>query len=145
MASSPTASSPTLSISTLSDLTPTKLGEDVEESSGKLMMTVHHETFYFEDGNIEIACGHAVLKVHSTAISFSSSKLQDLFSKLTLLRVLMPEGCPQITFTDTAEDFSILLKTPTGTVFRGLIVDWGPGFQRGARFWSSRHSHRSFG
>jgi len=148
------ASSPTLSISTLSDLTPTELGEDVEGSSGKLMMTARHETFYFEDGNVEIACGHTVFRVHSTTISFSSPKLRDLLSKSALLRAPMPEGCPRIAFTDTAEDFAILLKMiytpgyvtpPADAVFRGPIVDRGPGSQRGARFQSSRHSHRSFG
>jgi hypothetical protein len=59
-----TISSPTLSISTVSDLTPTELGEDIGEGSGDLLIA-RHETFYFEDGNVEIAYGGAIFRVHS--------------------------------------------------------------------------------
>ena len=96
-------SSPTLSVSTVSDLTPTELGEEPE-------MTAHHDTFYFEDGNVEIVCGGTVFRVHSTTISFSSSKLRDLLSPSALLSAPMPEGCPRIVFTDSPEDFAVLLK-----------------------------------
>jgi len=54
----PTAvSSPTLSISTVSDLTPTELSEDIEDDNE---MVIHHDTFYFEDGDVEIVCRHAL-------------------------------------------------------------------------------------
>ena len=102
-------SSPTLSISTISDLTPTELGEDVDESDGGEMIT-HHDTFYFEDGNVEIMCGHTLFRVHSTTISFSSPKLLEILSRPALLHAPTPEGCPRITVTDTAQDFAVLLK-----------------------------------
>ena len=103
-----TASSPTLSISTISDLTPTELGEDIEHSGERI--ATRHETFYFEDGNVEIMCGDAIFKVHSTIVSFSSPKLRDILSQQALLHAPTPGGCPRVTISDSAEDFAILLK-----------------------------------
>ena len=102
------AVSPTLSISTVSDLTPTELGEEIEP--GEKQATTHHDTFYFEDGNMEIACGDTVFRVHSTIISFASSELREIFSQPALLNGPTPEGCPRITTSDSAEDFGMLLK-----------------------------------
>jgi hypothetical protein len=104
-----TPSSPTFSISTVSDLTPTELDEDIGEGNGERTFD-HHETFYLEDGNVEIVCGHVLFRVHSTTISFSSPKLRDILSRSALLHAPMPEGCPRITVTDTAQDFAVLLK-----------------------------------
>ena len=104
-----TVSSPTLSVSTISDLTPTEFGDDTGESNGERMAT-RHDTFYFEDGNVEIACGYTVFRVHSSTVSFSSQKLRDILSQSALLHAPMPEGCPRITVTDTAQDFAVLLK-----------------------------------
>jgi len=97
------ASSPTLSISTVSDLTPTELDGDEH-------IPTRHETFYIEDGNVEIVCGHTIFRVHSSVVSFSSLNLRDALSKSTLLRAPTPEGCPRVVFTDSAEDFAVLLK-----------------------------------
>ncbi|KAF9649375.1 hypothetical protein BDM02DRAFT_3230627 [Thelephora ganbajun] len=83
-------SSPTLSISTVSDLTPTELDDGTREDSGEWITTCH-ETFYFQDGNIEILCG-------------------DTLFWQALLHAPMPEGCAWITLTDSAKDFAILLK-----------------------------------
>ena len=107
-----TISSPTLSISTISDLTPTELGEEIEhkEEEEEEQTTTHHDTFYFEDGNVEIVCGHTLFRVHSTIISFSSSKLRDILSPLALLHAPTPEGRPQIIVSESAKDFGILLK-----------------------------------
>ena len=110
-------SSPTLSFSTVSDLTPTDFGEEVEEQT-----IARHDAFYFEDGNVEIACGDTLFRVHSTVISFSSSKLRDMFSPTTLLSVPMPDGRPRVAVADSTEDFAVLLKmiyTP-GWVFTSL-------------------------
>ena len=101
--------SPTLSVSTISDLTPTEFGEDIEESSGK-RDPIRHETFYLEDGNVEIVCGQTIFRVHSTVISFSSPGLRNILSSSALLGALMPEGCPRVVFKDNPEDFSVLLK-----------------------------------
>ena len=102
-------SSPALSISTVSDLNPAELGEDIEDSSGKGMPT-NHDTFYFEDGNVEVVCEHTLFRVHSTTVSFSSPELREILSRSALLRAPMPEGCPRITVDDTVQDFAVLLK-----------------------------------
>ena len=102
-----TPSSPTFSI-TISDLTPTELDEDTGEESGR-QMTTRHETFHFEDGNVEIMSGGTIFRVHSTIISFSSPGLRDILSRSALVHAPAPEG-PRITLTDSAEDFAVLLK-----------------------------------
>ena len=107
-----TISSPTLSISTISDLTPTELGEEIEHKGEEQeeQTTTRHDTFYFEDGNVEIVCGHTLFRVHSTIISFSSSKLRDILSPLALLHAPTPEGRPRIIISESAKDFGTLLK-----------------------------------
>lgn len=104
-----TASSPTLSISTVSDLTTAELGEDIEEDDAKRIPT-RHETFYLEDGNVEIVCGNTLFRIHSPIVSFSSPKLRDALSSSTLFNAPTPEGCPRVVFKDSAEDFVVLLK-----------------------------------
>jgi hypothetical protein len=104
-----TPSSPTLSISTMSDFTPTEPAENMGESSDEQMFT-RHETFYLEDGNVEIVCGRTVFRIHSPVVSFSSKKLRDMLSPSTLLNAPMPEGCPRIVVKDSSEDFTVLLK-----------------------------------
>jgi hypothetical protein len=118
-----TPSSPTFSISTVSDLTPTELDEDIGEGERTYD---HHETFYLEDGNVEIVCGHVLFRVHSPTISFSSPKLRDILSRLALLHAPMPEGCPRITVTDTAQDFAVLLKMIYTPGWVSPPVDVGP-------------------
>ena len=100
--------SPTLSISTVSDFTPTEFGEEIEHS--KEQASARHDTFYFEDGNVEIVCGLTLFRVHSTVISFSSPKLRDILSPSALLNAPAPEGRPRITISESAEDFGVLLK-----------------------------------
>jgi hypothetical protein len=104
-----TPSSPTFSISTVSDLTPTESDEDIGESIDE-RIPAHHETFYLEDGNVEVVCGHTIFRVHSPVVSFSSPKLRDMLSPSTLLSAPMPGGCPRVASTDSAEDFAVLLK-----------------------------------
>ena len=103
------ASSPTFSISTVSDLTPTELEDVIGEGNGE-RITTRHDAFYLEDGNVEVVCGHAIFRIHSPIISFSSSKLRDTFSPSILLNAPTPEGCPRITSEDSPEDFAVLLK-----------------------------------
>ena len=102
-------SSPTLSISTISDLTLTEFGEDIVGDSDEQIQT-RHETFYLEDGNVEVVCGHTVFRVHSPVVSFSSPNLRNALSPSALLSAPTPEGCPRVVFKDNAEDFSVLLK-----------------------------------
>jgi len=113
----------------MSDLTPTELGE-IEDDQGP---AAGHDTFYFEDGNVEIECGDTIFRVHSTIISFSSSELRGILSQSALLNGPTPEGRPRITISDSAEDFSTLLKmvytpgfpprheVPEFTVFASLL------------------------
>ena len=101
--------SPTLSISTVSDLTPTELSEEIGEGGDERTFT-RHETFYLEDGNVEIVCGDTIFRVHSPIVSFSSHNLRAILSPLTLLNAPMPEGCPRRFFKDSAGDFAVLLK-----------------------------------
>ena len=103
------ASSPTLSISTISDLTPTEFGEEIEHGSEEQIAT-RHDTFYFEDGNVEIMCGDTIFRVHSPILSFSSPKLRNILSQPVLLDAPTPGGCPRVTTSNSPEDFAILLK-----------------------------------
>jgi hypothetical protein len=102
-------SSPTFSISTVSDLVPTELDGDIVNSGGERMAT-RHDIFYFEDGNVEVACGDTLFRVHSTVVSFSSPKLRDMLSPSTPLNAPTPEGRHRIIANDNSEDFAILLK-----------------------------------
>ena len=109
-----TVSSPTLSISTVSDLAQTELGDGIEEGGddggGSKRILTRHDTFYLEDGNVEIVCGHTIFRIHSPIVSFSSLKLRDMLSPSTVLNAPMPGGCPRVIFEDSAEDFAVLLK-----------------------------------
>jgi len=100
-----TISSPTLSISTVPNLTPTGFGEEIEHGE-----IARHDTFYFEDGNVEIVCGSTLFRIHPAVISFSSSKPRDILSPSAILHAPTPEGRPRITISENAEDFGILLK-----------------------------------
>jgi hypothetical protein len=72
-----TVSSPSLSVSTISDLTPTELDEEINHSEEHT--ATRHDTFYFEDGNVEIVCGDTIFRVHSTVVSFSSPNSETSF------------------------------------------------------------------
>lgn len=102
-------SSPTLSTSTVSDLAPTVSSEDTGVASNE-RINARHDTFYFEDGNVEIVCGETVFRVHSAILSFASSNLGDILSGLLRFRPQIPGGCPRVTFDDSAEDFAMLLR-----------------------------------
>ena len=101
---SPTSSS----ISIASGLASSELGQELEH--GENQTATRHDNFYFEDGNIEIACGSTIFRVHSSVISFSPSDLREIISQLAPLNAPTPEGCPRITIPDSAEDFAILLQ-----------------------------------
>ena len=117
------AVSPTLTISTVSDLSPTEFDEEIghgeKQKTAKVVLrstpedtpaTTHHDTFYFEDGNVEIACGDTIFRVHSSVISFSSPELREILSHKALVDAPTPEGQPRITVSDSVEEFAVLLK-----------------------------------
>ena len=119
-----TVFSPALNISAISDLTPTELGEDINDSKGEGMST-RHNTFYFEDGNVEIVCEHTLFRVHSTTISFSSAKFREILSPSVLLHAPISGGCPRITVTGTVQDFAVLLTMIYTPGYISLPVDEG--------------------
>ena len=96
-----------VSSSTLSLFTSTDPGEEIDHTE---LVTDRHDTFYFEDGNVEIVCGNTIFRIHSTIISFSSYKLREILSPPALLHAPTPEGRPRVTLSESAEDFGILLK-----------------------------------
>ena len=100
--------SPTLSISTVSDFTSTDLDETTEHNEKP--KATRHDTFYFEDGDVEILCGDAVFRVHSSVVSFSSPKLRGVLSQPTRFDAQTQSGCRWVTISDNVEDFATLLK-----------------------------------
>ena len=119
-----TASSPVSSISTVSDLTPTEFDEDNGEDSGERMVT-RHETFYLEDGNVEVVCEQTIFRVHSSIVSFSSPILRDMLPSSTL-NAPMPKGCPRVVLKDNAEDFAVLLKMIYTPGYASPLLNVGP-------------------
>ena len=106
---SPVAQSPSISIATLSDFTIADTSD--EESPIDPAATVQHETFYLEDGNIEVLCGNTLFRVHMGVLSFHSPTLRRMFAQTNLATAESPNGCPRISSSDTATDFATLLKT----------------------------------
>lgn len=89
----------------MSNLTSVEVGKEPGDQN-----VVRHDPFYFRDGNVEILCGTALFRIHSSIVSFSSSKLDELLSESALLDAPAPEGRPRITLADSAGDFAILMK-----------------------------------
>ena len=107
-----------MSISTLSDFTvadssgdessiaPTFVNSSEDEP---LMAVVPHETFYLDDGNVEVLCGNTLFRVHASALSFHSPELRRMFAQTSLATAESPNGCPRILSSDPATDFATLL------------------------------------
>ena len=71
---------------------------------------IPHDTFYHEDGNVEVLCGNTLFRAHTSILSFHSPALRRMFAQATLTTAESPNGCPRISSTDTARDFVTLLK-----------------------------------
>jgi hypothetical protein len=69
-----------------------------------------HDTFYLEDGNVEVLCGNTLFRVHTSILSFHSPALRRMFSQTGLATAESPNGCPRILSSDPATDFATLLK-----------------------------------
>jgi hypothetical protein len=69
-----------------------------------------HETFYFEEGNVEVLCGNTLFRVHTGILFLHSPVLRRMFSRASLDAAESPNGCPHILSSDTAADFATLLK-----------------------------------
>jgi hypothetical protein len=121
---SPTTNSPSISIATLSDFTIADASDDEPPADTTIPDTsedefptddptaaVPHETFNFEEGNVEVLCGNTLFRVHTSVLSLHSPALRRMFARTSLDAADSPNGCPRILSSDTATDFTILLKT----------------------------------
>ena len=69
-----------------------------------------HDTFYLDDGSVEVVCGETLFRIHAGALSFHSPVLRQMFSPANLTAVESPNGGPRIVSSDTPNDFVTLLK-----------------------------------
>ena len=113
--------SPSISIATLSDFI-----ADASDDESSVDLTIAdtpndeppfdpttitpHGIFYLEDGNVEVLCENTLFRVHASTLSFHSPALRRMFAKTILATAESPNGCPRISSSDTARDFSTLLK-----------------------------------
>jgi hypothetical protein len=120
---SPATHSPSLSISTLSDFTVADASDDEspidaaitdvsddEPPIGDPTTTAQHETFYLQDGNVEVLCGNTLFHVHTSILSFHFPALRRMFAQTSLDTAESPNGRPRILSSDTSTDFATLLK-----------------------------------
>ena len=119
---SPVTHSPSISVATFSDSTIADSSDDessansvVSDTSGDQVpadstVAAPYETFYLEDGNVEVLCRNALFRVHTSILYFRSPALRPMFAQTNLASAESPNGCPRILSSDTAADFSTLLK-----------------------------------
>jgi hypothetical protein len=121
---SPLIQSPSISIATLSDFSMIDISDDeppidatipdasdVESPIDDPTAAAPHETFYFEDGNVEVLCGNTLFRVHIGILFPHSPVLRRMIARTSLDAAESPNGCPRILSSDTAMDFATLLKT----------------------------------
>jgi len=112
--------SPSTSITALSDFT---IADSLDDESTLEPQTVTphepilepeaivpHDTFYLDDGSVEVVCGKTLFRVHTSALSFYSPVLRQMFSPANLTTAESPNGCPRIISSDPPTDFATLLK-----------------------------------
>ena len=119
----PVTQSPSISITTLSDFTipdasddepptdPTIPDTSDDERPTDPVAATPHETFYLDDGNVEVLCGNRLFRVHISTLSFHSPALRRMFVQTNLAVAESPNGCPRILSSDAPKDFATLLKT----------------------------------
>jgi hypothetical protein len=120
---SPLIQSPSISIATLSDFTIADTDDEppidtaIPDTSDDELpiddptVAVPHETFNFEEGNVEVLCGNTLFRVHTSILSLHSPALRRMIARTSLDAAESPNGCPRILSSDTATDFATLLKT----------------------------------
>ena len=118
----PVSLSPSMSVSTLSDFTIANTSDDeslvepiiIGTSNNKPLIdptaVVPHETFYLEDGNVEVPCGNTLFRVHVSTLSFHSPALRRMFAQTGLAAAESPNNCPRMLSLDSAKDFATLLN-----------------------------------
>ena len=100
--------SPSTSITALSDFTIADSLDDELVLEPETIMP--HDTFYLEDGSVEVVCGKTLFRVHTSTLSFHSPVLRQMFSLANLTSAESPNGCPRIVSSDPPADFATLLK-----------------------------------
>jgi len=105
---SPITRSPSTSISALSGFTIADVSD--EESLTDPTAVTPHDTFYLEDGNVEVLCGNTLFRIHTSIMLFHSPTFRQMFAQTILATAESPSGCPRILSSDTATDFATLLK-----------------------------------
>jgi len=118
----PVIHSPSFSIATFSDFTIADASDDesaidssiADASDDELPIdptaTIQHKIFYLEDGNAEVFCENTLFRVHTSVLSMRSPALRRMFAQDSLAAAELPNGCPRILSSDTATDFTTLLK-----------------------------------
>ena len=118
----PVNQSPSTSVSTLSDLTIADTSDDESHTGPTFADTsddeafvdptavVPHDTFYLEDGNVEVLCGNTLFRVTVSTLSFHSPALRRMLAQTNLASAESPNGCPRVPSSDSAKDFTTLLK-----------------------------------
>jgi len=130
---SPAIQSPSVSIATFSDFTIADASDDgspirtlADTADDELlvdpMAMVPHETFYLEDGNVEVLCGNTLSRVTVSTLSFYSPALRQMFAQTNLATAESPNGCRRILSSDTAKDFTTLLKVVYLPEFVALLA-----------------------
>ena len=99
-----------MSISSLSDFTVADTSDDDDESPIDPTAVTPHDTFYLEDGNVEVLCGSTLFRIHAGVLTFQSPVLRQMFAPARLAAEDSPNGCPRIPSSDAATDFATLLK-----------------------------------
>jgi len=105
---SPATQSASISVASLSDFTTADAPDD--EAPVDSTTITSHDTFYFEDGNVEVLCGNTLFRIHTSILSLHSPVLSQIFTKANLAAAESPSGCPRISSSDTVIDFATLLK-----------------------------------
>jgi hypothetical protein len=70
----------------------------------------HHDKFYFDDGNLLLACDGTLFRVHSGILSRSSPVLRKKLSPRSLAASETHDGCRCVHLPDTASDMTTLLN-----------------------------------
>ena len=114
-----------------------------------------YETFYLDDGNVEVLCRNILFRVHIGTLSLHSPALRRMFSQTSLTTTESPlNGCPRIRSSDTPKDFTALLKMiylpgsvslPACRWIVLLMTHLPPGSLNEIKCQNSPHSHPSSG
>jgi hypothetical protein len=131
----PITQSPSISIATLSDFTVTDTSDDeppfdiaiADDSGGNPpidpIAVIPHETFYFEDGSMEVLCRNTLFRIHTSVLSPTLLRFVGCLIQPVWLRqnppMVAPAFCPQ-TLPWTSPLFSRLYIFP-GKFYLGRI------------------------